>query len=131
MTEICYCDSNKPFKECCECFIKGNAIAKTPKQLMRSRYTAYALGNQGDYLLKTWAPETSKELTVISLSEKTFDWEKLEILNSSQKGNEGMVEFNAWYKAKDGSHHVLHEKSTFIRREGRWFYLQGEVKIES
>ena len=127
MTDHCFCDSDKPFKQCCEPFLKGSEKAKTPKQLMRSRYTAYVLGDQGEYLLATWMPEYSNGLTIASLSEKTHEWTKLEILNSHQKGDEGMVEFNAHYKADDGSLNVLHEKSTFRRMNGRWYYVEGEV----
>lgn len=127
MIEHCFCDSNKPFKQCCERFLNGSNVAKTPKQLMRSRYTAYALGNHGEYLLKTWVPEYAKGLTVASLSEKNHEWVKLEVLNSSQKADQGMVEFNAYYKLDDGSLEVLHEKSTFRRTNGRWYYVEGEV----
>ena len=130
MTEYCFCDSKKPFKQCCERFINGSDVAKTPKQLMHSRYTAYALGDHGEYLLKTWAPESRKGLTAISLSEKTHEWVKLEILDSSQKGNEGIVEFKAYYKAEDSSLNVLHEKSRFKRIDRRWYYVDGEVEID-
>ena len=101
MTNICPCEqgelrsesgqpglSGKTFERCCERFLSGRAHATTPKQLMRSRYTAYALGNYGEYLLATWAPVKRKGLTAASLSEKSLDWVKLEILNSDQKGNE-------------------------------------------
>jgi SEC-C motif domain protein len=129
MSNLCHCDSNKPFKQCCERFLSGKEVAKTPKQLMRSRYTAYSLGNHGEYLLKTWAAETSEGLTALSLSEKTYEWIKLEILDSEQKGNKGIVEFNACYKDEDDTFKVLHERSNFLRREGRWYYLEGEVNI--
>lgn len=129
MNKICLCDSGKSFNQCCGRFLNGTNVARTPKQLMRSRYTAYALGNHGDYLLNTRAPETRHGLTAISLSEKTHEWIKLEILDSSQKGNEGMVEFKAYYKTDDGTQNVLHEKSTFIRRDGRWYYLEGELDM--
>jgi len=95
---------------------------------MRSRYTAYALGDHGEYLLATWAAESRKGLTAISLSEKTHEWVKLEILDSSQKGNDGIVEFKAYYKAEDGSLNVLHEKSRFKRIDRRWYYVDGEVE---
>ncbi len=127
MSDICFCDSNKPFKDCCKRFLTGKDIAKTPKQLMRSRYTAYSIGNHGEYLLATWAPETSIDLTIASLSEKSHEWLKLEILDSNQNGDNGMVEFNAYYKDDDGHVNVLHEKSTFQRTNGRWYYLNGEV----
>jgi len=131
MDEICLCDSGNPFKKCCERFLNGNELAKTPKQLMRSRYTAYALGNYGKYLLSTWSLESSKGLTTKSLSENNQEWMKLEILSSSQKGNEGLVEFNAYYKDDDGELNVLHEKSIFHRNDGHWYYVEGEVDLES
>ena len=95
---------------------------------MRSRYTAYALGNYGEYLLATWLPETSRGLTAASLSEKSLDWVKLEVLNSHQKGDEGTVEFKAYYKTDDGELNILHETSRFQRIDRRWYYVDGEVK---
>lgn len=130
MTNICFCDSGKPFNKCCERLLSGSANATTPKQLMRSRYTAYALGNYGEYLLSTWLPETAKGLTSESLSEKGLEWVKLEILNSHQKGDAGTVEFKAYYKTKAGELNVLHELSRFQRIERRWYYVDGEVKAE-
>ena len=127
----CLCDSNKTFEKCCGRFLNGSANAKTPKQLMRSRYTAYALGNHGEYLLATWLPEYVKEITAESLSEKTQQWVKLELLNNQQKANEGMVEFNAYYKNDDGSISVFHEESTFHRIDGRWYYVNGEVETNA
>ena len=128
ITNDCPCGSSKPFKQCCERFLNGSAVTATPKQLMRSRYTAYALGNYGEYLMATWLPESSKGHTAVSLSEKNNEWVKLEILNSQQKADEGMVEFNAYYKVDDGSLNILHEKSTFRRIDGRWYYVEGEVE---
>ncbi len=129
MTEICLCDSGKPFKKCCERFLNKSAVVATPKQLMRSRYTAYALGNYGEYLMATWLPESSKGHTIDSLSEKNNEWVKLEILSSQQKADEGKIEFNAYYKVDDGSLNILHEKSIFQRIDGRWYYVEGDVEV--
>lgn len=95
---------------------------------MRSRYTAYALGGYGDYLLRTWFPATAQGLTVELLSERNREWVKLEVLNRSQKGDQGMVEFNAYYRGENGEIKVMHEKSAFQRISGRWFYVGGEVE---
>ena len=126
--KVCLCDSGKPFEKCCEPFLKGIEIAKTPKQLMRSRYTAYVLGNYGEYLISTWLPETTQGLTAEALSEKTLDWVKLEIVNSSQKGDEGTVEFKAYYKDEERLEKVHHEKSTFKRIDRKWYYEKGQVE---
>ena len=131
MSNLCLCDGGKPFKKCCERFLNGNQIAKTPKQLMRSRYTAYALGGYGDYLFSTWLSETRQGLTTETLSEKTIGWIKLEVLNSSQKGDEGFVEFKAYYKDEAGQEKVHHEKSTFKRIDRKWYYEKGEVELNN
>jgi SEC-C motif-containing protein len=36
------------------------------------------------------------------------------------------VEFVARYKVQ-GKAHRLHERSRFVRQEGRWFYVDGDV----
>ncbi len=94
---------------------------------MRSRYSAYALGGHGDYLLKTWFPAMAKGLMTEELSLRTCDWVELEILNKSQKGDQGTVEFNAWFHNDQGGKQVFHEKSVFQRINGHWLYVGGEV----
>lgn len=127
MSELCVCGSDKVFKKCCGRFLRGQQQAKTPGQLMRSRYTAYCLGGYGEYLLQTWFPATAKGLTAEALSERSCDWFRLEVLEKSQQGDQGWVEFNAWFRGDDGSEDVLHEKSVFQRIGGRWLYVGGEV----
>ena len=43
----CPCGSGRAFDECCGPFLSGAAAAPTPEALMRSRYAAYALGDDG------------------------------------------------------------------------------------
>jgi SEC-C motif-containing protein len=83
----CPCGSQKPFAECCARFLIQQQQAKTPEQLMRSRFCAYYLGGFGDYLLATWFPPTAKGLTALELSKKDHDWQSLELLHKSQKGH--------------------------------------------
>ncbi len=123
----CPCGSDKAFVQCCGRFLVAGERAKTPEQLMRSRYSAYALGGYGDYLLATWFPATAKGLDPVDLSQKHLQWCRLEVLDKSQKGDEGMVEFRAYHTGAGGSEQVMHEKSSFTRVAGRWFYVGGEV----
>lgn len=133
--EACICQSQKPFKKCCDRFLNAGQYPKTPEQLMRSRYSAYALGNYGEYLLATWLPAMAKNLTVQQLSHKESEWIGLDILSKSQKGDDGEVEFKAYYRdlaEKEGEmtnalKGVLHEKSIFKRIQGKWLYVGGEV----
>jgi SEC-C motif-containing protein len=125
----CPCGHKKTFKQCCGRFLSGDQHAKTPEQLMRSRYSAYALGGYGDYLIETWFPVTAASLDVADLSEQTHDWFRLEVLNKSQSGDNGEVEFKAYYRNKDGSSSYMHESSTFKRNRGHWYYVGAKVSI--
>lgn len=104
-------------------------MPKTPEQLMRSRYSAYALGGYGEYLLATWLPVMAPKLTPIQLSQKEHDWVKLEIIVKGQKGDDAWVEFKAYHRLYDTEEmDCLHERSVFKRIQGKWLYVGGEVE---
>lgn len=123
--QICICGKSKPFDLCCGQFLLGKKFAKTPEQLMRSRYSAYALGGHGEYLLATWLPNATYGLNAADLSKKTVDWERLEVISASQKGDKGVVEFKAWFRNAQTSNglDVMHEISDFVRIQSRWYYV--------
>jgi len=96
---------------------------------MRSRYTAFCRGDV-DYLLATLHPSArqpdDRSQLVATIRETT--WLGLRVLAVSQPahGDRGTVEFVAFYQPKQrNSMGQLHEKSTFVREEGRWFYRDG------
>lgn len=97
---------------------------------MRSRYAAYALGGHGAYLLATWFPASAMHLSAEELSEKTLNWQRLEVISSSQKGDTGVVEFKAWHESSSNTDEldVLHEISEFVRINSRWLYVGGRVR---
>lgn len=128
MSEVCVCGSGKVFQKCCGRFLNKNQLAKTPEQLMRSRYSAYALGGYGEYLLKTWLPSMAQGLSVVELSQKSNDWIRLEVLDKSQQGDNGTVVFNAYYQHADGTEQSMHEKSIFKRIKGQWLYVGREIQ---
>src|SRR3989338_8964304 len=125
----CYCKSKKEFSECCEPYLNYKSKPSTPQELMRSRYSAYVLGN-GEYLVKTAIKEQRYEDDIELIKEyaKSVAWLGLEILHAENK----IVEFKAYYKDKDGIK-VQHEKSNFIYEDGIWLYKDGKLfnsKIE-
>lgn len=134
-SKFCVCGKAKPYISCCSRFLDFAQHAKTAEQLMRSRYSAYAQGGYGEYLLKTWFPATTKGLTVESLSIRELNWCGLEIISKSQHGDEATVEFKAWYHSdqKDAVDYrgqqceFMHEHSVFTRVAGRWFYVGGKI----
>jgi len=119
----CLCLSGEPYAECCGRFHDGGAEAATAVQLMRSRYSAFALLN-AEYLRKTWYPETAPaELELDS----GLEWRRLDILATERGGaldSEGTVEFKAHFR-HDGERGVLHETSRFLRVNRRWYYVDG------
>lgn len=108
------------------------ALAPTPEALMRSRYSAFALGGMGAYLLETWDTRyRDPALTARILDQRDSDWLGLEILATSDSGNQGTVDFKATYRPlavnSDTSPQILHERSRFKRHGGAWRYLDGLI----
>lgn len=134
--EPCICGSGRPFGKCCEPFLTYKAKPKTAKQLVRSRYAAYALGAQGEaghreYLVRTWHPATARNISMADLIAEGHTWKGLEIIDAKQKGDLARVEFRARYQVDGGQEFVHHEVSAFHRDKGNWLYLEGEVKEEA
>ncbi|NNJ71804.1 MAG: hypothetical protein HKP09_01345 [Enterobacterales bacterium] len=125
--ENCPCCSNKHYEDCCSRFLDQAMPAKTAEQLMRSRYSAFALGDYGDYLLSTWLGADTLGMNAAQLSERDVKWVKLAILEKSQQGDNAIVEFKAYHRDDSNNEQVLHERSSFQRINGRWYYVSGEI----
>ena len=121
----CPCGSEEPYTACCQKhhsgLLAGEAGAPTPEALMRSRYSAYALG-LSDYLLATWHPSSAPgELELWPIK-----WIGLEVLHAQSTGDAGVVEFVALCKV-NGRAQRMHETSRFVREDGRWLYIDGRA----
>ena len=123
----CPCGSGNALSACCGVFLSGRKHAPTPEKLMRSRFSAYYLGGHGQYLLQTWWPPMAEKLSQEQLDRRDQAWSHLEILAKSQHGDDGMVEFRAWYRDSNGEMQALHERSVFKRLKQRWLYVGGEI----
>lgn len=95
---------------------------------MRSRYCAYVLGLEG-YLLDTWHASTRPDDLDLA-TEPQPKWLGLKLKDHREQGDEARVEFVARYRVGGGSARRLHEVSRFVREDGRWYYLDGEVHEE-
>lgn len=131
MPKQCYCGKRRPYRQCCGPLIDGEKTARTPEQLMRSRYSAYAQGGQGQYLFDTWYPATCQHLTPEMLDKRDSEWLGLTVHDRGQQGDEGFVSFTAAFRDAEGQEQQLREKSVFQRLNGRWLYVGGEVDISS
>ncbi len=119
----CPCLSGLTFDECCGRLHSGAAVAQSAEQLMRSRFSAFAVGDPG-YLNATWHPSTRPAELELDADRR---WYRLDILSTnggSPFETTGTVEFEAYYRSPLGAG-SQHEISRFIREDGRWFYLDG------
>lgn len=92
---------------------------------MRSRYTAFVLELEG-YLLATW--HVSHRPPAVTF-ERGTRWLGLTVCDAKDTGPEtAEVEFVARYKVGGGSAVRLHERSRFVREDGRWTYLDAKPK---
>lgn len=126
---LCPCGSGRRFADCCGVYLSGGSQAlgaPTPEALMRSRYSAYACGDDA-YVLATWAPET-RPTELFRPGEPRPKWVSLRILSSSvsSDGRTGEVEFLALARTSQGAVR-MREHSRFRREpDGRWVYVEGD-----
>lgn len=122
--EPCPCGSGQRYAACCGPLHAGERPAASAEALMRSRYSAYVL-KLADYLLATWHPSTRP--SELDLAADDSKWLGLDVKRHEvQDDDRAMVEFVARYRIA-GRGHRLHELSRFVREEGRWFYVDGEL----
>ncbi len=130
----CPCGKGPSLEACCGPILDG-APAPTAEALMRSRYTAYVVGNI-DHIVATHDPasrDTVDREGTLTWS-KQSDWLGLEILATEGGGEAdetGVVEFVARF-ALVGRVQAHRERSRFVKKdEGagpRWFYVDGEME---
>ncbi|XBH20321.1 YchJ family metal-binding protein [Jonesiaceae bacterium BS-20] len=120
----CPCGTGQDLQTCCGPILGGHP-APTAVALMRSRYTAFALGDVA-YLGRSWHSSTAPADLDIDPDQI---WTRLRILDTA-RGQEtdttGTVTFRAHYKVGT-ERGALSETSRFVRQDGHWFYLDGDV----
>jgi Uncharacterized protein conserved in bacteria len=117
----CPCGLPQPYAQCCGRFHRAEASAPTAELLMRSRFSAFAVGDEA-YLLRTWDPAARPRRVGFDPDQR---WTRLEILARSAGGlfdTEGTVEFRA-HHLRRGRPGVLHEHSRFRRVGREWLYI--------
>lgn len=122
----CRIPSAQPlYADCCGRFHATAAPAPDAEALMRSRYSAYVLG-LSDYLLATWHASTRP--ATLEPDPAGLRWLGLEVRRHVVvDADHASVEFVARSKL-GGRAHRLHELSRFVREDGRWHYVDGEIR---
>lgn len=115
-----------PYADCCGRWTDHYDSAPAPdaEALMRSRYTAFVRENAA-YLLATWHPA----FRPASLS---FDpgtrWLGLDVKSfKTVDADHAEVTFVARQRDAGGKAHRLQEHSRFVKEDGRWYYLDGDL----
>ena len=124
------------YGSCCGPLIAGEQLAVTAEQLMRSRYSAFALAVSDpkavEHLLRTH-PEPGQTAVArrkaLNKSCRNIQWLSLKVLdcqNGDPLDQHGTVTFEARWRDCDRREGVLRECSRFGRGEsGEWLYLEA------
>jgi SEC-C motif-containing protein len=122
----CPCGRPLRYAACCGRWHEGalRGLAPTAEDLMRSRYTAY-VQDRLDYLHETWHPSTRP--ASLEPNPPGLRWLGLEVQrHAAIDADHALVAFVARSKL-GGRAHRMHECSRFVREDGRWFYVDGDL----
>jgi len=125
----CICGIGDSTETHCLPIIRGEKKAETAEELMRARYSAYALG-EVDFILKSHTADAGKDVDRKSTEawSKHSKWQGLEIVSTEAGGpndETGVVEFVARYKVKNIA--IEHrERAKFEKQNGKWLFAEGE-----
>ncbi len=128
---LCPCGSQKQYVECCEPVIKGERKAVTAEELMRSRYSAYAM-HEIDHIARSCVQDPDKNEIDLEETRRWSEestWQGLKIIRvekGSSSDKEGWVEFSATYTRK-GLKDIHLEKAHFIKKDDQWLYESGSL----
>ena len=129
--DFCPCGSLKKYKKCCKIFHDKISFPKTALELMKSRYSAFAVCN-ADYIIATTHKKNPDYTTniqswsqdIINFSRNT-KFGKLEILDFIDAEFESFVTFKATLFQEDRDVSFI-EKSKFLKEENKWLYVNGK-----
>ena len=123
----CPCQSGQKYKKCCAIYHKG-ALPKDALTLMKSRYSAYAVGDSR-YIIRTTHPDNSDYTDDTQAWRESIDhfcketeFEGLKILDWVDDEEEAFVTFRALLSGGK-----MIEKSRFLKEKERWLYIDGEI----
>jgi SEC-C motif domain protein len=133
----CPCSSGLLYSLCCARYHRG-AICESAEHLMRSRFSAYALGRDcaplADYIIETTHPENAQyeknrekwKKSILLFSRET-QFLQLEVFQCHEEHDVATVKFRA-HLTQNYIDVSFTEKSTFKKINNRWLYLSGEIE---
>jgi SEC-C motif-containing protein len=130
-SQNCPCGQGQ-YAACCQPLHLKQQVAQTAEQLMRSRYSAFAL-QQINYILQTTAlgQQSALDRAAIADWSQSNQWLKLDVVQHQPKLDKthALVEFKAHYH--DGTQaHVHHEVSHFVLHQQQWYFLDPTLDMQ-
>ncbi|MGE0099091.1 MAG: YchJ family protein [Hydrogenophaga sp.] len=123
MKDACPCGLARAFEACCGRYLGTGRPVPDAEALMRSRYTAFVRGDTA-HLLATWHPSRRPLALEVDAGTK---WLGLEVKRHTPvDADHAEVEFVARSRTQ-GRGQRLHERSRFVREQGCWFYVDGDI----
>jgi len=130
---LCPCGSQQALAQCCGRLHAG-ALPNCASELMRSRYSAYALGLI-DYLIATTLPAQQAALDRAGIEQwsRQSQWLGLDVESEEAVPGDALhahVTFTArWRDA--GGEHAHRERSAFVRSAGRWYFIDPTAPLNA
>jgi SEC-C motif-containing protein len=94
---------------------------------MRSRFAAFR-DSDAEWLLASWHPSTRPSELDLRNNPRWRGLQIVDVVDGTADDATGIVEFRATYVMAPGDVRVLHERSQFVREDGRWYYVDGDVR---
>jgi SEC-C motif domain protein len=129
----CPCGSGRAFADCCSPYLNGEP-APTAEALIRSRYTAFTLGDL-DYVERTITDHAAASFNRVDMESALpgTEWLGLEIRDTEDGGEgdeTGTVRFAFSFRA-NGRPFTQVERATFLRVDGEWRFHDSEINPKS
>ena len=126
--DLCPCCSAKSYRACCADFLEENRQPTCAEELMRARYSAFALSNL-EYITKTMSGLAAKDFNPAQAEANlgATQWLGLDVIKrytNPKNPKQAHVEFRALYKS-EGNHGIHHELSEFTKINNHWYYTDG------
>ena len=140
LNKPCFCGSAQEFSSCCQPFLNQDAFPIAAEQLMRSRFSAYVLGNS-QYIYDTYAKSSQAAQSVKEINDwaNAYKWLALkihsaEVINHMKRSPEQFVEFSAFYivdetlcELRENSRFILEVTEHSNKQEPQWRYIDGDI----
>lgn len=122
---VCPCDPQSSFEQCCGPFITDGLSAPTPEALVRSRYSAFAMRTL-DYIERTHAPEVRDDFNRAEAERiaKDLDWQGLDIVSTTSQVDGVDVEYVIRIRQ---SNRIVSKSSIsrFRQEDGEWLLVSS------